>query len=116
MIRRKIPWDTWGPKRFPSAQCRAFLECENIPGLNGYCAAHPPRRGRVGMTPPQIRAWWKSRPPDDLRRLLKELGVSDVNELASFQLSVSAGGAVVRREKLGDANEAFRETHPGRDD
>lgn len=116
MIRRKVPWDTYGPKRFPSAQCQAFLECENIPGPSGYCEVHPPRRKQVRMTPAQIREWWESCTPGELERILEELRVNDINELASFQLSVSTGGAVVRREDLGNANEAFSDTLPGGDD
>lgn len=93
-------------------QCRAFAECVNTPGPNGYCEVRLRRRKQVRMTPSQIRAWWKERSPDDLNRLLGELGVSGVSELASFRLSVAAGGVVVSQRDVGDASEAFSETLP----
>lgn len=68
------------------------------------------------MTSAEIHTWWETRSPDDLKRLLEEFGVSDIKELASFRLSVAAGGAVVSQKDVGDANEAFGETLPGGDD
>lgn len=70
--------------------CKAFPECENTPGEDGYCDNHRPRRTRrkqKGMT------------PEELRR-------------HGLDVTISRGGTVVRRKDLNKEDEAFRETLP----
>lgn len=70
------------------AQCKAFPECENEPGADGYCSVHPRRRRKVAMTPGELR----------------EYGIN---------VAVSCGGTVVPPNKLAEEDETFREARRG---
>lgn len=71
--------------------CKAFPECENTPGEDGYCDVHRPRRTRrkeKGMTPAELHQY-------------------------GVDVTISHGGTVVRPEDLPEEDETFREARRG---